>query len=232
MSTWPGICWLLVRQHGYWTGRRPAKPGAQSHCMCLSCSHSPSLQHPQHSWSTPTPPAGAHPSCNATGTASSWCCCSHLQAHIHNTQTKNEKWVLCVSSLVAWERCLRYFRCWSHNKQQQKNYHHCWSEWVLIYHLFRLPVLLTRWTWPSQAYSQYRRKKNVFFLAPEAAPHLPSLGFDIHQCSQSVKPLYRFDMSLVVFFPLAHMDFTKRTLLKSRIKYEQSTDHMLHFSYS
>lgn len=104
MSTWPGICWLLVRQHGYWTGRRPAKPGAQSHCMCLSCSHSPSLQHPQHSWSTPTPPAGAHPSCNATGTASSWCCCSHLQAHIHNTHRHKMRNECCVFQVWSLER--------------------------------------------------------------------------------------------------------------------------------
>lgn len=164
MSTWPGICWLLIRQHGYWAGRRPAKPGAPSCRMCLSCSHSPSLQHPQHSLGAQLPHRQVHippamPLAQQAAGATVLTC-----RHTSIIQ----KWVLCVSSLVTQERCLRYFRCWSHNKQRQRNDHHCWSEWALIYHLFRLPVLVTRRTWPSQAYSQYRRKKNVFFLAPEA----------------------------------------------------------------
>lgn len=48
----------------------------------------------------------------------------------------------------------------------------------------------------------------------------------------SVKPLYRFAMSLMALLALACTDFTKGTLQKSRIKDEQSTDHVLHFSYS
>lgn len=48
----------------------------------------------------------------------------------------------------------------------------------------------------------------------------------------SIKPLYGFAMSLVALFALACMDFTKGTLLKSRIKDERSTDHVQLFSYS
>lgn len=173
MSTWSGICWLLVRQHGYRAGRMPAKPGAQSHCMWPYCSHSPSLQHPQH-WLgahllhrqahiLPAMPQAQHGAAAALLTPN----CRHTSIVHTDIKMRNE---CCVfkHTLVTWERCLRYFRCWSHNKQWQRNEHHCQSGWMLISHLFRLPLLVTRWTWPCQAYSQYRRRKNVFFLIAEA----------------------------------------------------------------
>lgn len=166
MSTWSGICWLLVRQHGYWKARStiplyvallqpqpfPAAPPA------LVGAH---LLHRQ----AHIPPAMSQAQQGA-GAALLTPTCRHTSIVHIDIKMRNE---CCVfkHTLVTWERCFRYFRCWPHNKQWQRNEHHCYSSgWILNSHLFRLPVLVTRWTWSCQAYSQYRRKKYIFFLTP------------------------------------------------------------------
>lgn len=86
------------------------------------CTISPSLRHPQHTYHR------AHllwiQACirpvmlYAQQGAGAAVACPHLQAHSHRTSRhQSDKCILCVWSPVTWERCFRYFRCWSHSKQ-------------------------------------------------------------------------------------------------------------------